>query len=686
MLRAGDQIGPYTLISKLGRGAFGTVWLSERRSAIVTTTAALKIPLDDDIKLETVRQEAALWVRASGHPNVLPIIEANIYDEQIVIASEYAPDGSLDSWLKQQGGRAPSVESAVEIMLGVLAGLEHLHKREIIHRDLKPANILFQGITPRLSDFGISRVLKSTSQSSIVAGTPSYMAPEAFSGKRSEQTDVWAVGVLLYQILAGALPFPQEDPPSLMYAILSQEPEALPTNIPEKLRLIVSKTLQKDPGQRYQSAPEMRRALRAFEQSLTKPVRSGPLTLPVVRTTPAPPRASAPQATLPVIPPLATMPADLANAPPTGQTTSGSKSNLVLLGAGGLVTLLFISAGLALGAYLLWSKTGTVAKLAGLSPPATSLRKPPSVTSGTWTLDRTLNSDKGGPGSVTFSPDSKTMACVWNYVGTPTVKLIDVQTGTVKHILASQSDWVNSMNFSPDGTLVVGTADKGFRVWDAATGDVKQTVTSDAKVYDLSFSPDGAVLASAGDDKRIVLWDTKSWERKRSFAEGTYVDHIVFSPDGKLIASGPRIKIWDVATGELKQTLVANENDYPYSVVFSPDGKLLASGNRNPIASVWDVGTSKLLRSFTDFKDSVDSVDFSPEGNKLATRSRDGTFKIYDLQTGQLIQSLSDVYEDHPSGSDDIAFSPDGRWLASGDGHVSFKLWKRTLASSAASP
>jgi WD40 repeat protein len=263
------------------------------------------------------------------------------------------------------------------------------------------------------------------------------------------------------------------------------------------------------------------------------------------------------------------------------------------------------------------------------------------------------------------------------------VKLIDVQTGNVNHVLPALSEWVNSLNFSPDGTLVVGTSNTGFRVWDATTGEVKKTVLAGDKVSSLSFSPDGAVLASAGDDKRIVLWDTKSWERKRSFADGTYIDRIVFSPDGRLIASGPRIKIWDVATGELKQPLLANENDYPYSVVFSPDGKLVAAGNRNTVANVWDVGTSKLLWSFTDFKDSVDAVDFSPEGKQLATRSRDGTLKIYDVQTGQLIQSLSDVYEDHPSGSDLIAFSPDGRWLASGDGRISFKLWKRIPGSPA---
>src|ERR1051325_4279445 len=110
MLRVGDEIGPYKLISKLGRGAFGVVWLAERRTAITTTKVALKIPLDDDVELETIKQEANLWVQASGHPNVLPIIEANIYDDRIVIASEFASDGSLEAWLKRHGGKAPAVE------------------------------------------------------------------------------------------------------------------------------------------------------------------------------------------------------------------------------------------------------------------------------------------------------------------------------------------------------------------------------------------------------------------------------------------------------------------------------------------------------------------------------------------------------------------------------------------------
>ncbi len=192
MFRPGDQIGPYTLVDKLGKGAFGVVWLAERRTQITTTQAAIKIPLDEDISIESIKNEADVWVRASGHPNVLPIIEADIYGEHIVIASEYAPDGSLDAWLRKHG-KAPTVESAVEIVSGILSGLEHLHSRHIIHRDLKPANILFQGTTPRLADFGISRVLKSTSQSSNIMGTPSYMAPRSVR-RKTQRTDGHLVG------------------------------------------------------------------------------------------------------------------------------------------------------------------------------------------------------------------------------------------------------------------------------------------------------------------------------------------------------------------------------------------------------------------------------------------------------------------------------------------------------------
>lgn len=161
------------------------------------------MPRDEDIDIEAFKQEAKIWVQASGHPNVVPLIDADVYDGNVVIVSEYMPDGSLGAWLEQHGGRAPSVEAACLMMEGILSGLAHLHERRIIHRDLKPENILLQHEVPCLADFGIARLLRTDSYSKNISGTLAYMAPETFDGKRNERTDVWAAGVLLYKLLSG---------------------------------------------------------------------------------------------------------------------------------------------------------------------------------------------------------------------------------------------------------------------------------------------------------------------------------------------------------------------------------------------------------------------------------------------------------------------------------------------------
>jgi serine/threonine protein kinase len=262
MFTAGQQIGHYTLIRKLGRGGFGEVWLAERKSKFVTTKVAVKLPLDEQIDHEAIKQEATFWEQASGHPNILPIIDADEYNGQIVIVSEYAPNGSLEEWLRRNGKM--SVEKAIETTVKILDGLEFLHSRNIIHRDLKPANILLQGDTPRLADFGISRALRATasSQSSNVSGTFAYMPPEGFDGKRSVQTDIWSVGVNLYQFLTGNLPFPQKEPSALIAAIMMREFESLPSDVPQSLKNVIAKALAKQPENRYASASEMREDLR----------------------------------------------------------------------------------------------------------------------------------------------------------------------------------------------------------------------------------------------------------------------------------------------------------------------------------------------------------------------------------------------------------------------------------------
>jgi len=255
-----QQIGNYFLVKRLGRGGFGEVWLAERRTKIVTTKVAVKLPLDDQVDHNLIKQEAEMWERASGHPNVLPIIEADEYDGQVVIVSEFAPDGSLEDLLQRNGGLLPA-HQAVEMIIGILSGLEFLHSRDIVHRDIKPANVLLQGNIPRLADFGISRVMKTNSASMNVAGTPIYMAPEAFDRKRNAQTDIWAVGVMLYQMLAGKFPFPSGNVTELMAAIVTREPERLPAHIPSELREIIAKALTKQLSERYKTASDINKDL-----------------------------------------------------------------------------------------------------------------------------------------------------------------------------------------------------------------------------------------------------------------------------------------------------------------------------------------------------------------------------------------------------------------------------------------
>ncbi len=259
MFNEGQQIGPYTLIRRLGRGGFGDVWLAERRSQFLTKRVAVKLPHDDQIDFNTIQREAGLWEEASGHPNVLPIIDAEVYEGQVVIVSEYADGGSLADKLKDVG--TTTVKEAVDLTMGILNGLEFLHDKRIIHRDIKPQNILLQGNTPRLADFGISRAMATSGVSSTVIGTDAYMSPEAFDGKRTVQTDIWSTGVVLYQLLNGTLPFPQTHPTERMFAVLTKDFEPLDDSIPADLRQIVTTALAKLPENRFKSAPAMREAL-----------------------------------------------------------------------------------------------------------------------------------------------------------------------------------------------------------------------------------------------------------------------------------------------------------------------------------------------------------------------------------------------------------------------------------------
>jgi len=220
-----------------------------------------------DMNGEGVRNEVKTWIKAGKHSNIVRVYDGFIYGRYLVIVSEYVEGGSLRDWLEANQKKAPSLEKAVEMLRDILRGLSHLHTRRIIHRDLKPENILLEDEVPKITDFGVSRVVETFSQSATRrltngAGSPLYMPPEAFGENTPmPQLDIWSAGVMFYEMLSGGWPFTGNSMYALFAEITGKDPRPLPEDVPHELQAIVMTALLKDTAQRFQTAEQMREAI-----------------------------------------------------------------------------------------------------------------------------------------------------------------------------------------------------------------------------------------------------------------------------------------------------------------------------------------------------------------------------------------------------------------------------------------
>lgn len=273
-----SQLGRYEMVSELGQGAMGVVY--KARDPLIDRVVAIKtinlgLALEEKEEYEGRFYQEARAAGRLNHPNIVTIYDVGKSGNIAYIAMEFLQGNELRDLLREE--RNMPVEQIVDIVAQVAEGLAYAHQHGIVHRDIKPSNImLIRDGRIKITDFGIARMASSAvhTQTGMVLGSPKYMSPEQVLGKEIDRrSDIFSLGVMLYEMLTGGSPFVGENVNAIMYQTLNLVPPApstLNANVPDMLNFIVAKALAKGVEDRYQNALDLARDLRACRDTLPK--------------------------------------------------------------------------------------------------------------------------------------------------------------------------------------------------------------------------------------------------------------------------------------------------------------------------------------------------------------------------------------------------------------------------------
>ncbi len=402
-LEEGDQLGRYRILKRLGSGAMGDVYLAEDPQ--IGRHVALKTVRVEDGRVKELderKQRLLREARAAGrllHPNIITLFDAGEDQGILYLAFEYVEGKDLAD--RASDGPPLSLGEALSIVRQASEGLDYAHRQGVIHRDIKPSNLMITADgRVKIADFGIARVADQTSDLTMtgsVVGSPHYMSPEQIRGEELDgRTDIFSLGVLLYEILCRRRPFEGETLTTLVYQILNQDPAPVATRRPDlapRLQQLAARMLHKDRDQRFASAADVVREIVHCEREMApqelagSALRDDPPSDATVRMTdrpPTPPPAPspAPAAAPPPPPPAAAAPA--AGGAAARKSSSGARL-AIIAAVVGVVLIGLVLVGLAARKFV----AGRLAKAATAVVETEPDNRPP----GTQTVPANVSTD-----------------------------------------------------------------------------------------------------------------------------------------------------------------------------------------------------------------------------------------------------------------------------------------------------
>jgi serine/threonine protein kinase/Tol biopolymer transport system component len=713
----GSRLGHYTILSPLGEGGMGEVWLAE--DTILKRKVALKVlpagVATDPDRLARFQREAEA-VAALSHPNIVTIFSVEQDGDVRFLTMERVEGQSLDQVIPRGGLLLPQV---LEIGAALADALAASHEKGIIHRDLKPANIMLAGRERRVKvlDFGLAKLREETaadggattaalSGEGRILGTVAYMSPEQAEGKPVDaRSDLFSLGIVLYEMATGERPFKGETSISVLSAILRDTPKSvteLRADLPRELGRIVRRCLQKDPEQRYQTAKDLRNDLQLLKVDLgsgdVSAVESG------ARPSPGPRRrrlvrwlvagaGAVALVTLTVI--VAPRVGFFSRVPPSRPFESILLKQVTDSGTVGVAS---VSPD---GRYVVYAS-------GDLAPQALRLRQVATGSDVQIVAPADVVYD-----DVTFSPDANFIYYVTHRGAGGDGRLYRIAAlgGTPERLL--DVDDVRSVCVSPDGTRLVFvrlTADESSEAFIAAADGTgaRRLLTRKLpeRFLDLAWSPDGRALAAVvfqpgpnvGHTGRMHLIDPETGRERDLGVQpvSPNPNRFVWLPDGFLLTGRERTageagaaisQVWFVSHPGGEARRITHDLNRYGRLSATADGRTVVAVPRSLRVNVWVLwdGDRRGWRQVTsgrNARDGANGLDWTPDGRVLFDSLLSGSQQLWSAASDEsVVRQLTFGRVDVR----DLAVSPDGRVIAFSSGRSGqWQVWR--MGSDGANP